>query len=138
MVQSKGASPKPADASLATGYSLLVEYAARGADRAIDVPDRPIPPTLGVAVVLFAGDVCARLAQILQRLVDSAGMVRTLIDRRMIVQILAIVVCGLLEIADGGIDLTYRFNLVGGLRPVARTVLDEPACGRVRSDSACR
>jgi hypothetical protein len=41
--------------------ALLVENAACGADRGIDVPNRPIAPTLRVSIVLFARDVCARL-----------------------------------------------------------------------------
>ena len=38
-----------------------------------------------------------------------------------------VVGCGRFEIADGGIDLTYCFSLVGSLCPIAGSVIDEPA-----------
>src|ERR1700722_10916913 len=133
MAPSKKASPISADAFAdrfpTNASALLVEYAACGTNRAIDMADRPISPPLGVAIVLFARDVRTRLVEILQCLVDPAGMVGTLIDRRMIVQVLAVVVRGLFEIPDGGVDLTYSGRLVGALRPVAGPVIDKPARG---------
>src|ERR1700735_1750252 len=118
MAPSKKASPISADASQVAFRwplpALLVEYASCGANRAIDVADRPISPPLGVAIVLFARDVRARLVQILQCLVDPAGMVGSLIDLRMIVQVFAVVVSGLFEIPDGGVDFLSAVRPVRG------------------------
>src|ERR1700722_15214218 len=133
MAPSKKASPISADASQVAFRwplpALLVEYASCGTNRAIDMADRPISPPLGVAIVLFARDVRTRLVEILQGLVDPAGMVGTLIDRRMIVQVLAVVVRGLFEIPDGGVDLTHGCRLVGALRPVTGPLIYKPARG---------
>src|SRR5271154_5578504 len=106
---------------------LLVKYPACRVDCGIDVAECPIPPALCVRVVLFARDVRAGFAQILQRLMDAPRMIRTLIHGRMIGYILTVVVGGLLEVVDAGVYLAYRFNLIAGLRPIAGTVLNQPA-----------
>ena len=95
--------------------------AARSADRCIDVTDGPIAPFLRIAVVFFARDIRSSLVQVLQRLVYASRMIRALIDRRVIADVLAVGVSRLLQVIDAGVDLPHGLDFIGRLRPVAGT-----------------
>src|SRR5580698_7451700 len=71
-------------------------------------------------------DVQPGLSQEIQRLVQATVMVRKLVDRRMVLQVLAIFDGSLLDFIDRLIDPTDRFDLILGLYPVAGTMLDHP------------
>src|SRR5271156_1817267 len=107
----KGASPGPADAL--PNYSWNPTRGIRGVRRRSRHRCARSPDSANLARCRYP----LRWRCLHGPCVDTAGMVRTLIDRRMIVQVLAIVVGGLLKIRDAGVDLTHSFNLVAGLRP---------------------
>jgi len=84
------------------------------------------PQPVRETIVLFARDVGARLLQVIDCLVYPAPMIRSLVYRRVISQILAIVEGRLLDIAYAGVYLTHRFLLVSGLHPVSGAMFNEP------------
>jgi hypothetical protein len=103
-----------------------VEHAPRGADRPIDMPDRAIAQAVGVSVVLFSSNICAGFSQDLQRLVNSPATIRVIVTRWMVIDILAVINCRLLDIADGRVNLMYSFLFVGRLGRISRPMLDQP------------
>ena len=58
-----------------------------------------------MGVVFFARNIGAGFVQKLQRLVNTAAMIGLSINRRMVVQILAVIECCLLDVTDCRIDL---------------------------------
>src|SRR5208282_2599588 len=106
LLEPRGGNPKGA-----VGRRLVAQDAAGGIQRAVDMADRAVPQAVGIGVVFFSRDIRARLPQILQGLVNAAGTIRTLISRRVKVQVLAIVDRRLLDVVDARVDLPYGLGL---------------------------
>lgn len=71
----------------------------------VDVLKRSIPETPNGGVIFFSGDVIVSLIQKFLRTPKAARAVHSRIDRRMIVQVLAVVNRGTLDFIDGFVDL---------------------------------
>jgi len=91
------------------------------------MPDCSIAQTSGIGIVFFARNIGAGFIQILQRLVDTAAVIRLSINRWMIVQILAVIVGCLLDFGDGRIDLANGLGFIRCLRRISGPVFEEPA-----------
>ena len=72
--------------------------------RFIDVVEGAIAQSTHCRIIFFAGDIVVRFIQQFHRAVVSAGPVHMRIDRRMIVQILAVVDRGALDLSNGFVD----------------------------------
>jgi hypothetical protein len=99
------------------------------ANSPIDMPIRTSLQTLGEGIVLIMADVLTRLPQKIKRLMQPAGMIGQLIDRRMVFQVLTVFNRSLLDLIDRRIDPPDAFDLIPGLNPVTRTMLDHPTRG---------
>jgi len=76
--------------------------------RFVDVMKGAVPkPTYGW-IIFFAGDVIVSFIQQFHRAVKAAGAIHASIDRRMIVQILAVVNRSPLDFLDGFVNLINR------------------------------
>ena len=106
--------------------SLSANGSFDGIDRAINMTIGAGLQTLSEHVVLIMADVLARLSQIIQRRMQTAGMIDRFIDVRMIVEILAVFDRCFLDLTDRRIDALNRRDLILRLRPVARTMLYHP------------
>ena len=106
--------------------ALVFEHPVGGADRPIDMTDCAIAQAVGKRIVLFPGDVGAGLSQELQRLMNTPAVIRMIIQRRMIIDVFAVIESRLLDVVDGRVDLTYGFSFVGRLSPISGTMLDHP------------
>jgi hypothetical protein len=73
--------------------------------RLIDVPECAISQPAYGRIIFFTGDIIVRLVQQFHRAVKAPGAVHVGIDRRMIVQILAVIDRSPLDFADGFVDL---------------------------------
>jgi len=73
--------------------------------RFVDVMKGAIPKTPHGRVIFFPGDVIVSFIQQLLRAVKAAGASHLCVDRRMIVQILAVVNRSPLNFVDGFVDL---------------------------------
>src|SRR5580693_5792083 len=71
----------------------------------VDVPEGAIAQTAYGRIILFAGNIVVRFVEQFQSAVIAAGAVHMRIDRRMIVQILAIVNRSALDLSKGFVDL---------------------------------
>jgi len=71
----------------------------------VDVVDGAIAQTTHGRIIFFAGNVVVRFIQQFHRAVKTAGAVHASIDRRVIVQILAVVNRGAFDFFDGLINL---------------------------------
>jgi hypothetical protein len=78
-------------------------------DGAVDVSERALLQALRKAVIFFMRDVLAGLVQKLARTMQTAGVIQAGINRRMIVQVFAIVDRSSLDLRDGVIDRVDRF-----------------------------
>ena len=75
--------------------------------RFVDVMEGAIPQTPDGGVIFLASDIIVSFIQQLKRAMIAAGAIHMSIDRRMVVQILAIVNRGLLNLANGFVDLVH-------------------------------
>ena len=75
--------------------------------RFVDVMEGAIPQTPDGRVIFLASDIIVSFIQQLKRAMIAAGAVHMSIDRRMVVQILAIVNRSLLNLANGFVDLVH-------------------------------
>ena len=75
----------------------------------VDVSRRALLQALRVAVVLFAGDVLVGLFEQVLGAVQAARVVETSINRRMVVQILAVIDRGFLDFVDCVVDRVDGF-----------------------------
>jgi len=89
----------------------------------IDVFQGALLETLSEAIVLFVGDVVVRLVEQFGGAAETAAPLEVSVDRRVIVQILAVFDGGLLNLGDGVIDfvdgflfLFTQFPAVGALQ----------------------
>ncbi|MGA7927150.1 MAG: hypothetical protein WCA20_14295 [Candidatus Sulfotelmatobacter sp.] len=73
--------------------------------RFVDVMEGAIPQTAHRRVIFLASDIIVSFIEQLKRAVIAAGAIHLSIDRRMVVQILAIVNRSLLNLANGFVDL---------------------------------
>jgi hypothetical protein len=73
--------------------------------RFVDVMEGAIPQTAHGRVIFLASDIIVSFIEQLKRAVKAAGAIHSSIDRRMVVQILAIVNRSLLNLANGSVDL---------------------------------
>jgi len=71
----------------------------------VDVMDRAITQTAHGRIVFFPGDVIVGFVQQFQGAMKAAGAVHSHIDRRMIVQVLAVVNCSPPNFVDGFVNL---------------------------------
>jgi hypothetical protein len=71
----------------------------------VNVMKSAIPQTAHGRVIFFAGDVIVSSVEQFHRAMKTAGAVHSCIDRRMIIQVLAVVNCGALNFFDGSINL---------------------------------
>jgi hypothetical protein len=78
----------------------------------VDVRKGTIPKTPHGGVIFFSGDVVVSLIQQLLRTTEAASAVHSGIDRRMIVQVLAVINRGTLNFVDGFVDLVYGVLLL--------------------------
>ena len=99
-----------------------------GVNGSIDMSHRTIAQTTGRRVVVLASDIVVRLAQQLQRLVQSPWSSRGCIYASVIVDVLAVIDRSVLDFTDRRIDLGD-----GGFLPattdcrVLRAMLEHPA-----------
>jgi hypothetical protein len=87
--------------------------------RFVDVMKGAIPKTPHGRVIFFPGDVIVSFIQQLLRAVKAAGAPHLCVDRRMIVQILAVVNRSPLNFVDGFVDLVngvlfFFVHVMGG------------------------
>ena len=75
--------------------------------RIVDVMEGAIPQTAHGGVIFLASDVIVSFIQQFKRAMIAAGAIHMSIDRRMVVQILAIVNRSLLNLAKGFVDLVH-------------------------------
>ena len=73
--------------------------------RFVDVAESAIAQTAHGWIVFFAGDIIVRLVEQFQSTVIAAAVSHVCIDRRMVIQILAIVNGSVLDFSDGFVDL---------------------------------
>jgi len=73
--------------------------------RFVDVVKSAIAQTTYCRIIFFVCDIVVRFVEQLQRAVIAAGPVHVRIDRRMIVQVLAIVNSSILDLSNGFVDL---------------------------------
>jgi hypothetical protein len=73
--------------------------------RFVDVPDGAIAQTTHRRVIFFTGDIVVRFVQQFQRAMIAAGAFHVRIDRRVIVQILAVINGSPLDFVDGFVNL---------------------------------
>jgi hypothetical protein len=125
--KSESGRPRQYDASHTETNDLFVEHVAGSAYRSVDMPDRAITQAVGKRVVLFVGNIGARLVQELQCLMNASPMIRVLVYGRTIVRIFAIIERRLLDVIDGRVNLAHCLHFVARLRPVSGMVLDQPA-----------
>jgi hypothetical protein len=71
----------------------------------VDVMKSAIPETLNGRVIFFPGNVIVGLIQELLRTTEAARAIHSRINRRMIIQVLAVVNRGTLDFVDGFVDL---------------------------------
>jgi hypothetical protein len=107
--------------------SLSVNGSFDGIDRTINVTIGAGLQALREHVVLIMADVLSRLPQIIQRCMQTAGMIDSFVYMWMILEILTVFNRRFLDLADGSIDAVYRCDLILRLHPVARTMFDHPA-----------
>jgi hypothetical protein len=108
--------------------SLSVNGSLDGIDRTINVTIGTGLQALREHVVLIMADVLARLPQIVQRCMQTTGMIDGFVYMRMILEVLTVFNRRFLDLADGSIDAVYRCDLILRLHPIARTMFDHPAC----------
>jgi len=77
----------------------------RGANRVIDVLDRSSLKTAHCRIVFFMLAVPASLLQGLDCSMKAIGVLKMWVDRRMIATVLSVVVGGIFDFTDRGIDL---------------------------------
>jgi hypothetical protein len=106
-----------------------VKDAPGGLDGSVDMSDRTIAQTIRKRVAFAAGDIRARPAKVIDRLVNATAVIRALIHHRVVSKTLPVIDRGMPDLVDGRIDSTDRLNLIHTLLPVARAVLDEPTRG---------
>jgi hypothetical protein len=70
----------------------------------VDVPKSALLEALGEVVVLFAGDILVRFFEQFLGAVQAAGVVEAGVNRRMLIQIFAVVDRRFLDFVDGVID----------------------------------
>jgi len=73
--------------------------------RFVDVAEGAIAQTTHRRIIFFAGDIIVRLVEQFQGAVIAASVSHMRIDRRMVIQILAIVNRSALDLSDGFVDL---------------------------------
>ncbi len=73
--------------------------------RFVNVPESAIAQTAHGGIIFFAGDIVVRLVEQFQGAVIAASASHVRIDRRMVIQILAIIDRGALDFSDGFVDL---------------------------------
>jgi hypothetical protein len=83
----------------------LLDQAIDDVVRFVDVAEGAIAQTTYRGIIFFAGDIVVRLVEQLQGAVIAASAVYVRIDRRMVIQILAIVNRSVLDLSDGFVDL---------------------------------
>jgi hypothetical protein len=71
----------------------------------VDVIKGAIPKTPNGGIIFFSGDVIVSLIQEFLRTTEAARAVHSRVDRRMIVQVLAVVNRGTFDFVDGFVDL---------------------------------
>ena len=97
-----------------------------GPDRAVDVLERPVAQLADLGVVFFTTDVGLGLVQGLDRLQETAAVLLD-VDLRVVVEVLAVIDRGTLDLADRGVDLGDRDVLIAGDDGIAGLVVEEPA-----------
>ena len=97
--------------------------------RFIDMHKRPLLQALGKTVVLVLRDIAVRLVYQFEGPPQTAGPVHVRIDRRMIVQVLAVIDCGLLDFIDGVVDFVNGFLFLLAELPTRGTPLQ--LCPRI-------
>jgi hypothetical protein len=97
----------------------LLDEMLNNAVRLVDMLKSPMLQTMGESVVFFFCNVVMRAIQQFQRSVVTAPMAQVGIDRRMVIQIFAVVDCGLLDLPNGLINFGDRvvFFLIHAARP---------------------
>jgi len=73
--------------------------------RFVDMAEGAIAQTAYGRIIFFAGDIIVRLVEQFQGAVIAASVSHVRIDRRMVIQILAIINRSALDLSDGSIDL---------------------------------
>jgi hypothetical protein len=104
---------------LALVVSRLHDQVIDDAVRFVDVAEGAIAQTAYGRIIFFAGDIVMRLIEQFHSAVITGGAIHMRIDRRMIVQILAIVNRGALNLSDGFVDLLngtlfFLVHVMGG------------------------
>jgi hypothetical protein len=106
-----------------------MERPSDGSYRPVDVVIGFCLETLREGIVFVMADVLAGFPEIVEGGMQPARLIRDLIHPRVIVQVLSVVDRSLLDLIDGCVDPADCLLLIDGLLPVARAVLDHPACG---------
>jgi hypothetical protein len=75
--------------------------------RFVDVVEGAIAQTTHGGIIFFAGDIIVRLVEQFQSTVIAASAFYVRIDRRMVIQILAIINRSVLDLSDGFVDLLH-------------------------------
>jgi hypothetical protein len=82
----------------------LLDQAIDDVVRFVDVAEGAIAQTAHRWIIFFAGDIVVRLVEQFQGAVIAASAIYVRIDRRVIIQILAIVNRSVLDLCDGFVD----------------------------------
>src|ERR1700677_3638524 len=105
---------------------LRVNRPFDSADSPIDMAISASLKPLGKNIVFIMADVLPGLPKEIQRLVQTAGLIGKLIDRRMVLQVLAVFNRRLPDLIDRGIYPVNGCDFVLSLYPVTGTMLDHP------------
>jgi len=82
-------------------HNQMIDHAVRF----VDVVQGAVAQAAHRGIVLLAGNVIVRLIQQFERAVKTAGPVHVFVDRRVIVQVLAVVNRGPFDFVDGAVNL---------------------------------
>jgi hypothetical protein len=71
----------------------------------VDVVDRAIAQTPDGRIIFFTGNIVVRFVEQFKGAVKAAAAVHVGVDWRVVIEVLAVVNCGVLDFADGLVDL---------------------------------
>jgi hypothetical protein len=98
-------------------------------NRSIDMTDGPIAQPAGGSIVFLTCNVSVNLVQQVRRAMQPRTTVTRSVDRRVIVEALAVVYGCKLDIVDRSVDLADGHSLVSVDRSVAGPMFYQPAGG---------
>jgi hypothetical protein len=84
---------------------ILLDQVIDDAMGFVDMMEGAIAQAADGRIIFFAGDIVVGLVEQFQRTVEAASAVHVGVDRRMVVQVLAVINRGMLDLPDGLIDL---------------------------------